>query len=215
VIPRLLGASLLLIAVASGCGGKAADPPAEGGPLLGKGSDRTPVVTSTPLSTPTPTTPTPSVTASASSEGLSAAEQRLRNRLVSSLFLSCAAAPKEETAGIEAAINCKVRQAGPDQNPLILKFSTHQDMLDWGEREKAYVPSNTNECPKGKYTGTWKNDSGVVSGQLACFWTTDHDLKHLRIAWTFTDKDVAVLADGASGASVYGWWLKYAYLLAY
>jgi hypothetical protein len=40
-----------------------------------------------------------------------------------------------------------------------------------------------------------------------------HDLRHLRIAWTFTDKDVAVLADGASGEAVYGWWLKYAYVL--
>jgi hypothetical protein len=53
----------------------------------------------------------------------------------------------------------------------------------------------------------------VTSGRLFCFWTTDHDLKHLRIAWTFTDKDVAVLADGASGQAVYAWWLKYAYLV--
>jgi hypothetical protein len=159
------------------------------------------------------TTPSLTATASAASENLSTAQQSLRDRLASDLFLSCNPAPSEQTSGIEAAINCRVKHAGPDQNPLILKFATHQDMLDWEEREKAYVPSNTSDCPKGKYAGTWKNDAGAVSGKLYCFWTTDHDLKHLRIAWTFTDKDVAVLADGASGEAVYGWWLKYAYLL--
>jgi hypothetical protein len=210
---------LLLIAVASGCGGKSADLPVAGGPLVGHGSDRTAAATSTPSPlTPTsltPTSPTPTTTViTVAGEGLDLAQRNLRDRLAADLFLSCDPAPKEETAGIEAAINCRVRQAGPDQNPLILKFATHQDMLDWGARESSYVPSNTSDCPVGKYVGTWKNDAGVVSGQLACFWTTDHDLKHLRIAWTFTDEDVAVLADGASGQAVYGWWLKYAYLLA-
>jgi hypothetical protein len=199
-------ACLLLIAAAAGCGGKSAAPPVEGGPLLGKGGNRTAVVTSTPVITP-PATP------SATSEGLSTAQQSLRDRLASDLFLSCNPAPSEQTSGIEAAINCRVKHAGPDQNPLILKFATHQDLLGWEAREKAYVPSNASDCPKGKYAGTWKNDAGVVSGKLYCFWTTDHDLKHLRIAWTFTDKDVAVLADGASGKAVYDWWLKYAYLL--
>jgi len=85
-------ACLLLIAAAAGCGGKSAAPPVEGGPLLGKGSNRTAVTTSTPTATP-----------AATSEGLSTAQQSLRDRLASDLFLSCDPAPSEQTAGIEAA----------------------------------------------------------------------------------------------------------------
>lgn len=140
-------------------------------------------------------------------------ERLLANRIDSSNLKHCVPARSEESERILAAINCEPAKSGPTKNPLVMQFASWEEMNAWATRWSANMKATGGEnCVSGQYAKRWRsevvNDRQV--GDLVCKRISDTEF---RIAWTFDDKSIAVIADGSTGESLVAWWKSNAYVV--
>lgn len=133
---------------------------------------------------------------------LTTAEQDLAG-LVSNGWLSACESAEDGTAA--AALNCTASASGPTRRPLVLSFDSSSAVADWmtSEKSKFQVTDSSGRCMSEQdYKGTWNNDS-VPQGALVCHWTGDG---YFRVAWSYDDKSVVVVAESKQAADLITWW---------
>jgi hypothetical protein len=140
-------------------------------------------------------------------------ERLLANRIKSSVLNQCVPARSEESATILAAINCGSVKPGPTKNPLVLQFASWEDLSAWATRWSTNMKAAGDaNCASGSYTDRWTSTAvnGRQVGDLVCKKISDTEF---RMAWTFDEEAIAVIADGSTGESLVAWWKGNAYLI--
>lgn len=164
--------------------------------------------------TPAPETTDPPVTDPAttpddpsSGGGLTYGQEELADRVDDKSLYGCESHSTYISLAA-AAINCRASDGGPTvRSPLVLSFASHADMDSWMAEEEASFSLATGAGPcssAGSYKGVW-NQAGTEKGRMACHWTSD---SYYRIAWSYDDALVIVVAEDAGAASLYYWWYQ-------
>ncbi|MEU7058950.1 PT domain-containing protein [Streptomyces sp. NPDC046197] len=136
------------------------------------------------------------------SSGLTPQQRELADRIAGGDLSGCRAASPGAYAS--AAVNCR-SATGPARNPLVVSFADAGRMALWLNAEKSRFTVSTlaaNCYTAQAYAGPWYNRYGARTGTILCHW----DSGRYRMAWSYDDKLVAVVAEDPNASSLVTWW---------
>jgi hypothetical protein len=103
---------------------------------------------------------------------------------------------------VVAALSCSTERSGPTQNAGIYEYSGFA-ALQQQMRTTAADVADRDDCPSGRYVGTWSHDGTEMGGKI-CSLLTDGSV---RVFWSFGSLPVMVAVQGAAGTSgIEAWW---------
>ncbi|SNX62063.1 hypothetical protein SAMN06272735_3814 [Streptomyces sp. TLI_55] len=152
-----------------------------------------------PVDDRTSETPDDEITSEEPDGALTADERALAERVGGDLS-GCRSADPGDYASV--AVNCESAQ-GPATDPIVLSFADADQMRNWMTEETSdFTVSETGSCENhGNYAGLW-NLYGTDAGTVACHWGDGV----YRIAWSFEDQLIGVVAESPDADSLVTWW---------